>query len=377
MGEGWFYTIKLSDPGELDGLMDKDAYDEYVAWARLMRYLPLTDADRRRMLDAIGVGGVDDLFRDVPEAARRDEPVDLPHHAGGNGGRPHARHDGGAHNLTVETAPSFLGAGIYHHFVPAAVDHLIQRGEFLTSYTPYQPEVAQGTLQYLFEFQTQVAMLTGMEVANASMYDGATASAEAAVMAARITRRKKYILSGGLHPHYRSVTETLAGYLGHRAESLAPDWAGDRRPGKQDRFRDRLRRGTKPRLLRPGGATIPPWPRPATRRAPCWWWPWPRSSSLGAIVPPGDMGADIVAGEGQSLGNALNFGGPTVGLLATRDRLVPPDARPSGRRNRRRRRSARLCADAVHSRAAYPPRKGDQQHLHPIRACARWPSPST
>ena len=272
------------------------------------------------MLDAIGVGGVDDLFRDVPEAARRDEPVDLPHHAGEMAV---ARTLGtmAARNLTVETAPSFLGAGIYHHFVPAAVDHLIQRGEFLTSYTPYQPEVAQGTLQYLFEFQTQVAMLTGMEVANASMYDGATASAEAAVMAARITRRKKYILSGGLHPHYRSVTETLAGYLGHRAESLAPDWAGTEDPASRidsetacvvvqnPDFYGRVRDySALAEACHAAGALL------VVAVA--------EIVSLGAIVPPGDMGADIVAGEGQSLGNALNFGGPTVGLLATRDRLV-------------------------------------------------------
>src|ERR1700692_528200 len=115
-----------------------------------------------------------------------------------------------AKNVSAGSAPFFIGAGVYRHHVPAAVDHLIQRGEFLTSYTPYQPEVAQGTLQYLFEFQTQVALITGMDVANASMYDGATATAEAVMMANRVTRRGRAALSGGLHPHYREIIETHA-----------------------------------------------------------------------------------------------------------------------------------------------------------------------
>ncbi len=126
-------------------------------------------------------------------------------------------------NLTAASAPFFLGAGAYRHHVPASVDALIQRGEFLTSYTPYQPEVAQGTLQYLFEFQTQVALITGMDVANASMYDGATATAEAAAMAARITKRRSILLSGDLHPHYRSVTATALQYSGLEVEALDPD----------------------------------------------------------------------------------------------------------------------------------------------------------
>ncbi|HEC91130.1 MAG TPA: glycine dehydrogenase, partial [Alphaproteobacteria bacterium] len=139
-----------------------------------MRYLPLTDEDRRRMLDAIGVASVRELYRDVPESAWPDEPLALPAHMGEMEVES-AIGAMAAKNLSPSAAPSFLGAGAYRHHVPAAVDHLIQRGEFLTAYTPYQPEVSQGTLQYLFEFQTQVAMITGMEVANASMYDGATA----------------------------------------------------------------------------------------------------------------------------------------------------------------------------------------------------------
>src|SRR5258708_29784848 len=159
-----------------------------------MRYLPLTDADRRAMLATVGAPSIDSLFRDVPASARLIAPVDLPGHLGEIEVE---RRIGAlaAKNLGTGRAPSFLGAGAYRHHVPAAVDHLIQRGEFLTSYTPYQPEVAQGTLQYLFEFPTQVALLTGMDVANASLYDCATACAEAVCRANPVTRPNKAVLS--------------------------------------------------------------------------------------------------------------------------------------------------------------------------------------
>src|SRR5215472_3641998 len=176
-----------------------------------MRYLPLTQNDRRAMLATIGAPDIDALFRDVPKQA--DVPLsvfDLPNTQGElEVERTLSRM--ASRNVAAGAAPFFCGAGAYRHHVPAAVDHLIQRSEFLTSYTPYQPEIAQGTLQYLFEFQTQVALLTGMEVANASLYDGSTATAEAVLMAQRITRRPKAILSGGLHPHYAETVETVAG----------------------------------------------------------------------------------------------------------------------------------------------------------------------
>src|SRR5262249_17828603 len=131
-----------------------------------------------------------------------------------------------AQNRHAGAMASFLGAGAYRHHVPASVDHLIQRGEFLTSYTPYQPEVSQGTLQMLFEFQTQVALISGMETANAAMYEGATAAAEAVMMANRVTRRTKAVLSGGLHPHYREVIETYGRWSGFATKSAAPDPTG-------------------------------------------------------------------------------------------------------------------------------------------------------
>ena len=165
-----------------------------------MRYLPLTPDDRAAMLAAIGAKSVDDLFVDVPQAARRDGVVDLPRVMGELEVERSLKRMAGK-NTVAGDAPFFCGAGAYRHHVPATVDHIIQRSEFLTSYTPYQPEIAQGTLQYLYEFQTQVANLTGMGVANASLYDGSTARAEGVLRATRVTRRNKAVISGGVHPH--------------------------------------------------------------------------------------------------------------------------------------------------------------------------------
>ena len=285
-----------------------------------MRYLPLTDRDRGEMLAAIGVDSIDALFADVPRAARLDGLLDLPR-AMGELEVERAISEMAARNVAAGSVPCFIGGGAYRHHIPAAVDHLIQRGEFLTSYTPYQPEISQGTLQYLFEFQTQVALLTGMEVANASLYDGATACAEAVMMANRVTRRRKAVLSGALHPHYREVCETYARFVGFELEVLDPtlgtgeDLAARiggetscvvvQNPdfyGEIHDYSDLARR------CRDAGALLV---IVVTEIL-----------SLGAIRPPGEMGADIVAAEGQSLGNPLSFGGPHLGLLASRDRFV-------------------------------------------------------
>ena len=285
-----------------------------------MRYLPLTERDRAEMLGAVGVDSIEALFTDVPDAARLDEPVDLPT-AKGEIEVERLISRMAARNVAAGSVPFFVGGGLYRHHIPAAVDHLIQRGEFLTSYTPYQPEVSQGTLQYLFEFQTQVALLTGMEVANASLYDGATACAEAAMMANRVTGRRKAVLSGGVHPHYREVCETYARFVGF--ELLAQDPApggGENLAGLVDHdtscvvvqnpdFYGEARDFSElARICHDAGALLV---IVVTEIL-----------SLGAIRPPGEMGADIVAAEGQSLGNALNFGGPHVGLFATRDKYV-------------------------------------------------------
>ncbi len=193
-----------------------------------MRYLPLTDTDRDDMLARIGVADIDALFADVPADKLLKAPVDLPRAQGRAGGRAHPGAAWRPATSPAGSVPFFVGAGAYKHHVPASVDHLIQRSEFLTSYTPYQPEIAQGTLQYLFEFQTQVAALTGMEVANASMYDGSTGTAEAVLMAHRVTRRRKAVLSGGLHPHYAEVVETLSRMASDEVVTLPPDVRGQR-----------------------------------------------------------------------------------------------------------------------------------------------------
>ncbi len=285
-----------------------------------MRYLPLTDADRQAMLAAIGAPSIDALFADVPVAARHQGLLDLPL---AMGELEVERRLGAmaAKNLSAGAVPFFLGGGAYRHHIPAAVDHLIQRGEFLTSYTPYQPELAQGTLQYLFEFQTQIVLLTAMEVANASLYDGATACAEAVAMAGRLTRRDKAVLSGGLHPHYRAVCETYARFAGEelRVEDAAPGGGEDlavlvdgetscvvvQNPDFYGEIRDF---SALAEVCHKAGALLVVIVT--------------EMLSLGAIRPPGDMGADIVAAEGQSFGNALNFGGPHVGLFASREKFV-------------------------------------------------------
>ena len=190
-----------------------------------MRYLPLTQPDRQAMLATIGASSINDLFIDVPEVARLNGPIaGLPMHASEMAVEKHFSNLS-RKNMAASHHPFFLGAGAYKHHVPASVDHLIQRGEFLTAYTPYQPEIAQGTLQMLFEFQTQVARLFGCDVANASMYDGSTACWEAIGMAGRVTKRSKAILSSGLHPHYVSVAKTMAKYTGDTLDTALPDFA--------------------------------------------------------------------------------------------------------------------------------------------------------
>jgi glycine dehydrogenase subunit 1 len=297
-----------------------------------MRYLPLTDADRTTMLKAIGVPSIEDLYRDVPKEARLKKPVELPYHAGELEVE-RAFQAFAAANLGTSTVPSFLGAGAYRHHIPATVDHLIQRGEFLTSYTPYQPEVSQGTLQYLFEFQTQVALITGMEVANASMYDGATACVEAVMMANRVTGRKKAVLSGALHPHYREVCATHAHWSGFEVVALEPDAGAvenlaaeidDKTSCVVVQSPDFFGRLNDYRALANAAHAQGALLVVAVTEV----------VSLGLIVPPGEMGADIVVAEGQSIGVPLGFGGPYLGLFTTREKYL-------------RQMPGRLCGETV------------------------------
>ena len=289
-----------------------------------MRYLPLSDPDRSEMLRVIGAGSIDDLFRDVPEEARLKGPIEgLPMHASEMAVERHMS-TLSRKNMVAGDVPFFLGCGAYRHHVPASVDHIIQRGEFLTSYTPYQPEIAQGTLQMLFEFQTQVARLFGCEVANASMYDGSTAMWEAIVMSHRISRRNKTIISSGVHPHYVSVARTMAKFTEDVLETGLPDLTAEtdaqRLIASIDgetsavvvQYPDILGRIADLTAIaeaaHAAGALLI-----AVATEPV---------ALGAIRSPGEMGADIVVGEGQSIGVGLQFGGPYVGLFACREKHV-------------------------------------------------------
>ncbi|MGH6990220.1 MAG: aminomethyl-transferring glycine dehydrogenase subunit GcvPA [Stellaceae bacterium] len=286
-----------------------------------MRYLSLTDSDRRQMRAAIGIDDINELYRDVPPGLLlKAPPPELPP-GQGEIEVERALSALAAKNRPAGAGPFFLGAGAYRHHVPAAVDYLIQRGEFLTAYTPYQPEIAQGTLQALFQYQTQLALLTDMDLANASLYDGATATAEAVMMANRVTKRDTVILSGNLHPHHAETVATYGRFNGFATRIQSPEPAGKedlaalvtadcaavvvQNPDFFGHVRDH---SALAEACHRAGALLIVVVTEAV--------------SLGAVMPPGAMGADIVAGEGQSLGNGLNFGGPYLGLFATRDRFM-------------------------------------------------------
>lgn len=286
-----------------------------------MRYLPLSDNDRADMLAQIGVGSIDELFADIPEAARLEELESLPRRKSELSVERHLNALA-AKNMTAGSVPFFVGAGAYKHHVPSTVDHLIQRSEFLTSYTPYQPEITQGTLQALFEFQTQVAELTGMDVANASMYDGSTATAEAVLMAHRVTKRRKAVLSGGLHPQYREVVESTSRQLpGGQVVSLPAD------PMGTEDILDQIDDETSCVVVQSPSfygqlIDLKPIAEKAHEHKALLIAVFTEVVSLGLVESPGAQGADIVVGEGQSLGNPLTFGGPYVGLFATRQKYV-------------------------------------------------------
>lgn len=272
-----------------------------------MRYLPQTQKSRDEMLTVIGAKSVDDLYVDVPAKAFIDGKASLPDHKGeleverimqGYANQNHAASDG----------PFFLGAGAYYHHVPASVDYIIQRSEFLTAYTPYQPEIAQGTLQMIFEYQTFIAQLTGQDIANASLYDGATATTEAALMAMRITKRRKIAIGNALHPDYKAVLESYMKNFddvdvieGEPDDATAcvivqsPDFYGA--PHKYESYRKACD-ATGALLIVVTNEIL----------------------SLGLLPAPVD--ADIVCGEAQSIGIPLSFGGPYLGFFACREKYL-------------------------------------------------------
>ncbi len=286
-----------------------------------MNYTPHTESDVAQMLETIGVPTVDALFDPIPESLRL-QGLDLP--KGLSEMEAMARLDRMAHKIEKDGPDlCFIGAGAYDHFSPSVVDAIISRGEFFTAYTPYQPEVSQGTLRAIFEFQTMMCELTGMEIANASMYDGSSALAEAVMMAARIRDAKRVLLPRSIHPYYRRVVESYARGIG--LELVDIPWTASGAVNL-DRLREELDDETtavvvqNPNflgILEPLDAIGDLVSASSASFVAC-----VNPMSLGLIRPPGDFGADIVVGDGQPLGLPLSFGGPYVGFFATREAHV-------------------------------------------------------
>jgi glycine dehydrogenase subunit 1 len=288
-----------------------------------MAYILNTDDDVRAMLATIGVGSIDDLFATIPEELRLKRPLDLPAALPEQALTAHLG-DLAARNQGTDRLPCFLGGGAYDHFVPAVVDQLAGRGEFYTAYTPYQAEASQGTLQAIFEYQTLIAQLTGMDVSNASLYDGGSAVAEAALMAlASSDKGSRLVVAGTVHPEHRAILATYTANLGVHLDAVEPDARGRIEP---DRLAEALKTPAAAvilqqpnvlgileeieslvRVARDAGALAVVSVDPI---------------SLGLLKRPGDYGADIVVAEGQGLGNHLAYGGPYLGILACREAFV-------------------------------------------------------
>ncbi len=326
-----------------------------------MRYLPKSPADRVEMLKEIGAASIDELFETVPEQFRLTRDLNIP--------RQHGEQEVveafkafAAQNATGYS--SFLGAGAYRHYRPVLIDVLSQRGEFLTSYTPYQPEIAQGTLQALFEFQTMICELTGMDIANASMYDGSTGAAEAVMMAVRVTGRNAAVLARTVHPEYREVLGTYAQHQGIPTAEVGYTAAGRvdlkaldaaitsdtacvlvQSPNFFGTIEDVA---AIAEVVHAKGALL------IVSIA--------EAVSLGVVKPP--VEADIVSLEAQSFGVAVGYGGPYCGVIAAKEKVSAADAGAAGGRGQGHRRPAGICADPVDAGAAYSAGEGDVEHLH-------------
>jgi len=286
-----------------------------------MRYLPHTDADIAAMLGAVGLGKLDDLFEAIPEDCRFGQWLNLPEAMSEWDLERQVGHMAGRMAVSPEYA-LFLGAGSYDHYIPATVSSLLGRSEFVTSYTPYQPEMLQGTLQGIYEYQTLTARLLGMEVATASHYDGATALAEALLMAIRITKRKKAALSRAIHPHYRQVVRTYFAPTGYELleipclETGLTDLA--RLEGYQDLAAVALQSPNFFGCIENVQAAADGAHASGALLVSCF----TEALAFGLLKSPGSQGADIVAGEGQSLGIPRSFGGPALGMLASRKQYM-------------------------------------------------------
>ncbi|HEV2356303.1 MAG TPA: aminomethyl-transferring glycine dehydrogenase subunit GcvPA [bacterium] len=287
-----------------------------------MKYIPATLAERARMLRGIGARAVEDLFADIPAEVRLTRPLDLPPAMPDPDLLAHMRTLAGQ-NVDCDRLACFLGAGAYDHFVPSTVPHLALKPEFLTAYTPYQAELMQGELQAIYEYQTMMCELLAMDVANASMYDGASATGEAAAMAADLTKRSEVLISSALHPEYRQVLRTFTSHLPITVHDL-PAQDGVTSPGA---VREAVTDDTAAVIVQSpnffgcveDGAALA---QAAHDRGALLVVAIAEPLSLGLIKPPGEYGADIATGEGQPLGNALNYGGPYLGVMATRQEFV-------------------------------------------------------
>src|SRR5829696_5374731 len=280
----------------------------------MSRYTSATDADRQEMLDAIGVGSIDDLFADVPEGVRLGRPLDLPP------GKPepevYARlRDLAARNVSTEDEVSFLGAGMYDHYVPALIDSILSRSEFLTPYTPYQPEISQGGLQVMFEYQTAISELTGLPVSNASVYEGPSALAAAAYLAKLHNRRTRFLISAGVHPQARETLETTSAGWGTTVEEIPLADGVTQVPELGDDVSAVLVQ--YPNFL---GAVEDLEPlTDAAHAAGALMIVLCDPLTLGVLKPPGEFGVDVAVGEGQTLGNRLDYGGPSFGFFPAQE----------------------------------------------------------
>jgi glycine dehydrogenase subunit 1 len=286
-----------------------------------MRYISVTEEEKRQMLDLIGADRVEDLFGCIPEHLKIKRELNIPEEAS----EPVVLRyfsSQASRNAAADRFPIFLGAGAYHHFIPSVIDAVISRSEFYTAYTPYQPEISQGTLQAIFEYQTLICQLTGMEVANASLYDGSSALAEAVLMAHRMNKRGRVILPAGLHPHYRHVLQTYTSNLGIQVDEVPLTAEGGLDAGRLHSLLSDEHTAVVVQtpnffgIIEDLESLLPE----AQSRGLLTIVVVAEALSLGLLKPPGELGADIVVGEGQSFGIPLGFGGPYLGFFATQDR---------------------------------------------------------
>jgi len=288
-----------------------------------VRYIPSSPAERRKLLQVLGLDSIDRLFDTIPEAFRLKRPLDLPP------ALPEAdlvQHlsELSRKNLDPHSSAQFLGAGAYRHFIPAIVDHLISRAEFYSSYTPYQPEFSQGTLQSIFEFQTMICQLTGMDAANASLYDGASALAEGILLAHRAKRRQEILIAGFVHPEYLKVVRTLVTTLGIELKMIP---AGESGACDVDRVAGQLTGQTAAVVIQMPNFVgrledIAPLAQAAHRAGAVCIVVVNEAVSLGMLEAPGNLGADVVLGEAQSFGVPLSYGGPYLGFMGVRMEYV-------------------------------------------------------